>query len=227
MFRFESKNVDDSTRIEGENIDLLCEFILKNRMFLGLTLAVMGEYKKTVSVQADIKTFIELSDRWDESIGSSELYNEYIELMYNIYNVKSNEILGDERGRVLEVVWADLAPYNKNLTNYSVFEEAFVFYNEEKLSENDIDFVFQDEAIELDECKASAKSTLSKPVAKKTIGKLTLMQDVIEISKRSNIECKANIVTFDALPNKSRRLLDRYGYNCIDIICRKDIEAIK
>lgn len=220
----------DSCRSDDVAVEQLAEFILENKCFLGITLSILGQWKKPIT-NNKIENTVKNDSRFDNDIKKHENYNKFIMFITCFYDGEDSQI-DYRRGRLLEVVWESTGTYN-DVEMCKKVEEAHVLHEGEKISERDIDIIYfneneiekkENEFIELHECKSSAKNTLRSPLKESNREKLELMENTVAIADTECVKCNAYIITFELNSNKARRMLRRYNFNSIEIICRDVIE---
>ena len=134
--------------------------------------------------------------------------------------------LDDRRGRFLEKLWAYNGPYNEKFKIYICKNEAQVYYGDTKISEKDIDIVYEEESndnIELHECKSTASNSLREPISVKNKGKFDLMKNTMQIASINKVQCNSYIITYDTDKRKITHLLKKHEYDDFRIICGGDI----
>jgi len=214
----------NSARIDDQIINDLIEFIFVNKDFQGFTLTFLGDWKKTINNKNELGSKIEQSFRYDD-IKNSSKKDEFIITLGDFYDT-TEKSLEHRRGQALEEIWNRIGPWNSEVNGAQPIFEAMVWHDNVKLSESDIDFAYQNnKAIEIDECKASAKNTVLHGISERTKSKYTLMVNTKNLGTQEGINTEAYIITLDSSTQPTKSLLRRHGFNdSLKILCRKDLK---
>lgn len=226
MVVFQQKeNVEPKEKIVKD----LGDFILANRVFFDIFCEIIAlcnkvdDYNKdTLELLFKINPLIDRnSDEADKFVGKiTEFFD------------TTNEILNKRRGDIVEYVLEKNIPQTATKENFIKETEFYIFYKGSKLgtSNHDIDLgVYSsiENFIELYECKVKLKSFLydRPPLTGNSRRKLGYLKKVYK--GLTEVESKdIFLACLEINTLKYRHILDKYNYNIITIINRKDIKKL-
>lgn len=214
MLTFKSKS--DTGREENAEVDNLLEFIIKNKKYIRITVNILAQVKYSINVKNEVESIVK-NNIFYEFIQFNEYENEYLDVIYDFYNCLTNEKLNCRRGRFLEKLMDQIGPINE-FEKYQKFVEALVYKNGELLSSRDIDTVYHDNKLELQECKASLTNNCSDPFKTADKEKFELMDKVKVHMNQKNIETSAFLITYSGKERKCLEFLKRHGINNLEVI---------
>lgn len=198
---------------------LLFKFLITYPQYIELTFSIL--WRRYVPVK-NIRERIEVSPEIDTVEGDKKL-NTYYEIM-NLFYDTTKEVLEKRRGKLLELLVSNIKPINPQC-EYEIILECLVEYKGVKVSEKDIDVVFQYDEIELIECKARLSAYLYPPngIYRKKKEKLDFMEKVKRLAIQSSVNCHLFFATYGQDKEYCKDILARNGYTCFGVINRERI----
>lgn len=194
------------------------EFILNNRCYVRLTLALL-ERKKTPT-----NNIVDRIDASPEAINLKHHreFMKFKDLMNTFYNTAKTN-LNDQRGCLLELLVSKLSPLCKGV-EYKIIPESIVLHKGRPVSPKDIDIVFEYHLLELFECKATLGAYLSPvPLEANKMDKLAFIEKVKVIANTYSIVCNLFLATYSEDKTYSQRVLSTSGFKEFHILNRSEI----
>lgn len=211
---FQSK---PNSRKHSKEVEDLTIYLNKNKCFIKLTLKIISTIKETVETENINDFYQNIIDIFNSMENNNEELNTYSDLMYSIYK-KQGEILNADRGDVLEAITANIILCENCKSQTRIIKEAQFYLNNNKISEKDIDVVFEHCGYDLLECKANITNYLCEPF-EKISSKLKFMKDVKNLCER-HTDKKVNVyfVTATVKVKYTKTFLEKNGYGDFQII---------
>ena len=198
--------------------DELFSFVCGFKDFLEPTITVLGIRRfRTSNIIRVIETVPSCSP-----VLSHYLLSRFVSLLNMFYDVDDN-IVGDRRGKFLELIGQRMGAYT--LTGeYSVILEANAYINGNSISDHDADIVFQNDDVDVVECKSCLRNWLpGNPLPRLVRAKLNFLKEIMDHVGATNHNCSVYLLTYLAEDALVGHILRPAGFGAFIVKAKPDI----
>jgi hypothetical protein len=218
ILEFRSKaNTTDMSSVSEE----LGAFVLKNTDFLEPLFTILSRKPTAIQQRKDVEDRIK-SQMSYANICNNPNYETFISILHKLYNT-SDKSLARRRGEVLELIVREASPKPK--LQFKLIVESHVYSDGQKISEKDIDVVFDGDHIDAIECKAILANYLfGVPLPKRCKEKLLFMCDLKKLATQNSKNCNLFFATYNKENTYEEDILSESGFNEFVILTSSDIK---